>query len=100
MIGSARMVRLPATLSPPLSVAMEVEMVEREWMPIETAPKDGRSILIWQPANGKGPVKAHEDDFRYAIGYWRRNDGNNSWGDRNSAFVNPTHWMPLPEPPK
>lgn len=76
-----------------------------EWRPIETAPKDGTPILIWQPDN-----RHHDeidgckfDDPRYAIGYWRawaKSEWDMGWGNRNQAHVNPTHWMPLPAPPK
>ena len=68
-----------------------------EWQPIETAPRDGRSILIFEPADSDYPQLPRADDWRFAIGYWRRTG---SWGNRNAARVNPTHWMPLPELPK
>ena len=87
------------------------------WQPIETAPKDGRAILIFEPNGHYGSLRTshmprdfaggvyyrddprllHFDDLRYAVGYWRLYGG---WGNRNCNDVNPTHWMPLPEPPK
>lgn len=91
------------------------------WQAIETAPKDGTAILIWQPGAGFGgdprsqymppgaladgectyytndPRLIHYDDARYAIGYWRPWG---TWGNRNCASVEPTHWMPLPPPPE
>lgn len=58
------------------------------WMPIETAPRDGTRILM----------------FRYgwaesmAVGYW-----DSTWSAfcpvGGSFFQGATHWMPLPEPP-
>ncbi len=88
--------------------------MSHEWQPIETAPKDGRAILIYQPDYDVGGGRSHErrtmgrvtqdeiervpfDDKRYAIGYWRPWGG---WGNRNSATVNPSHWMPLPALPE
>ena len=66
-----------------------------EWQPIETAPKDGEDLLLWW-----------EEDV--AIGCWwlfHPNVHPPRWVDsREDAGVThdpePTHWMPLPEPPK
>lgn len=54
-----------------------------EWQPIETAPKDGTSILV---SNG----------WKCAAVYW--------WpmvwmGTTHNGMRSPTHWMPLPEAP-
>lgn len=79
-----------------------------EWQPIETAPKDGTPIFIFQPDDhhfgyrevytcDRSAKTVYFDDKRYAIGYWRPWGG---WGNRNRSRVSPTHWMPLPEPPK
>ena len=54
------------------------------WQPIETAPKDGSSILLATP---KG---------RIADGFWALTYGVWSW---LYVMVEPTHWMPLPAPP-
>ena len=100
---------------------LDSEVVMAEWQPIETAPKDGRAILIYEPSGHYGRLSNEDwdfnehgigtqiarrfDDYRFAIGYWRINrrpDSNEEyggWGNRNCADVNPTHWMPLPDPP-
>ncbi len=64
------------------------------WQPIETAPKD-TAILLYYHA--------------YAIGHWNSaaqrwwtyTDGHRTVEERVlNSFKPPTHWMPLPEPPK
>lgn len=55
------------------------------WQPIETAPKDGTHIIAWQATDGMR-VSWFEG------GMWQ----NFPWRSRR---INPTHWMPLPEPP-
>lgn len=61
-----------------------------EWQPIETAPKDGTRIIV---SKVNGPVWCNVN-WRHMI---RK-------PDRWDSFVGavpfePTHWMPLPEPP-
>jgi hypothetical protein len=74
-----------------------------DWQPIKTAPKDGtRVLLVWE----YGLVLAHwTDDAAFkqcAFGPGWEVD--RSEGDCWYAFSlrpdQPTHWMPLPEPPK
>ena len=60
-----------------------------EWQPIETAPKDGRDVLV---ANIDANVGRH-----VFIDNWNRSE--NRWDD-TFADDTRTHWMPLPEPPK
>lgn len=52
------------------------------WQPIETAPKDGGIILVWD--DGVALAWWHEQ------GYWTEDEG---------MISRPTHWMPLPKPP-
>lgn len=71
----------------------------REWMPIETAPKDGTPLLVYSP-------DSVEPNIFTAI--WV------DWADQRGFVVDGefidlstemaldctlTHWMPLPEPP-
>jgi hypothetical protein len=57
-----------------------------DWQPIETAPKDGTRVLIYEPNTEEGGSVLLG---KYEDGQWHDLDFNR----------NPTHWMPLPEPP-
>lgn len=61
-----------------------------EWQPIETAPKeDGCEILGW-------------DGNSVQVLEWWAGGGNPRlacWMDGHGISFEPTHWMPLPEPP-
>ena len=66
------------------------------WQPIESAPKDGTEVLIYQAGQSFG--------YDYAIGKFGarwEGDQEGGWGNRNSAsqYNTPTRWMPLPPPP-
>ena len=58
-----------------------------KWQPIETAPKDGSMLLLFN------------EDGKYNAA---------SWSEKNQRFINQygfivpytTHWMYLPEPPE
>jgi hypothetical protein len=57
------------------------------WRPIETAPKDGTFILAW-----------FEEAQQHLLLWWFANH----WrfkGNDTIPLMDPTHWMPLPEPP-
>lgn len=67
----------------------EAHPVAATWQPIESAPRDGRTILL----------RGHR--HRISDGYWLKEayDGNGAWV---WAYVRsePTHWMPHPSAPK
>jgi alkylation response protein AidB-like acyl-CoA dehydrogenase len=68
-----------------------------EWQPIETAPRDGTSILVAKA--GKWVREASWWDAWYA------NTSDQGWMPANideeyGSYIEPTHWMPLPEPPE
>lgn len=67
------------------------------WQLIKTAPKDGSSILLSK--TGKWVMEGCWWDAWYA------DDRNQGWMPANvdeeyGRYVDPTHWQPLPEPPK
>jgi hypothetical protein len=69
------------------------------WQPIETAPKDGTNVLLLL-ASGRRTVGGWEAQKYYLkpVPYWRTEFGylaGVKW-DRDNQ---PTHWMPLPDPP-
>ena len=63
-----------------------------EWQPIETAPKDGTMVLSYEPRATKHKYKFME--------FHRTKDGGSWKNVAASGAVIPSHWMPLPEPPK
>lgn len=76
-----------------------------DWKPIESAPRDGTTIIIWGGESvfsegDCGPVKILEP----VVARWSWRD---EWeGDYGSEYdshwihKNPTHWMPWPKAPE
>ena len=62
-----------------------------DWQPIETAPKDGTSILVCD----KGHYYPFVAEWNEQEKYWR----STSCIDQYFGIADATHWMPLPEPP-
>lgn len=64
------------------------------WQPIASAPKDGTRIIVYRPR--------FDGDYIPQIGcdYWMQSKWiSGAWAHSNSDCP-PTHWVPLPEPPK
>ncbi len=74
------------------------------WMPIETAPKDGTYVVLWEQW-GDAPFVGYWVDHPHPlIGGWTAYKGHlNTDGDANVVNYfkqeHITHWQPLPEPP-
>lgn len=77
-----------------------------DWQPIDSAPKDGRFVLLHVPHGldcGVVTVGTYwketdrGDDGRFLPGNWDGWLGMDS--DILSSWCEPTHWMPLPAPP-
>jgi len=65
-----------------------------EWMDISTAPRDGTVILI----AGAGAVQPWVTCSRWTDAGWYEINLDDT--DCHSHPDYPTHWMPLPDPPK
>ena len=62
------------------------------WMPIDTAPKDGQIILAWDGYN--------QTTVKWCVEYawWELAVPSDGYAESNC--IAPSHWMPIPEPPK
>lgn len=63
-----------------------------QWRPIETAPNE-ESILVHYSNGDIELIHADENDYTWKP--YKRNKLNEACG-----VSSPTHWMPLPRPPK
>ena len=73
-----------------------------KWQPIETAPRDGTTVLLYPPtwkSKTCSMGKFNPDKYcQKPKPYWNRDDDNGRVSDSRKAIT--THWMPLPPPPK
>lgn len=73
------------------------------WQPIETAPKDGTSIILCRGADADGLPIEPLGLFCQCAAWW--GDEGGRWvvyADQiqdPDLFFAPTHWMPIPDPP-
>ena len=71
------------------------------WQPIETAPKDGRWLLVYCPDGSN----SYNDDpplfvtTAFFDSEWRGGVWYHHYDDGVGHYLQPTHWMPLPEAP-
>ena len=77
-----------------------------EWQPIETAPKDGNYVLLTGGEHDHNHWYGAGPEPSMVVGRWTPNYGAPGWmfanwdGDFRTEYLNPTHWMPLPEKPE
>lgn len=81
---------------------LRIENVVR-WRQIETAPKDGRQIMISGGTVVTGPYGQEYPFDGPAFAYWEKLDGGWRSGDKPHGYEDwdeflPTHWAPMPTP--
>jgi hypothetical protein len=65
-----------------------------EWQPIEKAPKDGTELLLWSPQADDVALTGY-----HHVGRWC--DYLDGWAICADEYTTtPSHWMPLPSPPR
>lgn len=67
-----------------------------EWQPIETAPKDSRSVLTWD--GRRRAIARYEGATEFMLWDWMAQCFAEEAAP--AAMIDPTHWMPLPAPPR
>ncbi len=88
---------------------------ESPWRGMDSAPKDGRAVLLHNnnaPGNPSGRMESCEG-YNTVVGEWwasdQSDDGADGFGDWTCYMdaiedprcpFNPTHWMPLPAAPE
>lgn len=71
------------------------------WQPIKTAPEDGTRVLAGRPTDGSHILNVATAEF--TNGRWIVSptawDGDGDTGGLADLDFEPTHWLPLPQPP-
>jgi len=80
----------------------EEDVRAEEWLPIESAPKDGTAILVYGPdllreVDGHCAVVRWQTNEHSTIPWWTISDG--KFGPYDLRGPSPTHWQPLTAPP-
>jgi hypothetical protein len=74
------------------------EPAPMEWQPIDTAPRDGRRVMLWLPE--RGPQWGHwgvpPNDVVPSEPCWH--DGEHALS-RPWGWKPPSHWLPIVPPP-
>lgn len=73
---------------------MQEELGLQDWEPIDTAPQDGREVLLWQPGHQVYIGAKHPGRW------WTDVAWANGFNYQGLPDCRPTHWMHLPAPPK
>jgi hypothetical protein len=88
--------------------AATAQATAAQWMPIETAPKDGTAVLVMRdiwPGTKSGRAEECNGHNTYIAAWWSGEGPNGAWVCYMDAVcdpicpIEPTHWQPLPQPP-
>lgn len=69
-----------------------------QWFPIVTAPRDGTEVILCKIMDFYKSSDPINEKYDFAIAGWDQDDWM-IYSSDDVIFHDPTHWMPLPEPP-
>ena len=78
------------------------KLAEQEWQPIETAPKDGRTIIGWSKYMSE-PCTIRWGKREGWVSSWEGDEVVESMCDFGTDYKDPnpvTHWLSMPLPPQ
>jgi len=80
---------------------LRAELAAREWRTIESAPKDGRAIIVVGNNFGDRIKGIHVCVAKFTDGYFYKTGDDFDFDFESGCFLEHlTHWMPLPPDPK
>lgn len=75
---------------------------DQEWLPIESAPRDGTAILLYEKWRNADVPRSGFWSKLYKV--WAVDDGENCHvydiTGKCMTIIDPINWQPLPPPPK
>ena len=71
---------------------VRADLATPQWRSMDSAPKDGRSVLLWWPHWWHDAHPGY-----YLHNQWHSDKALSSWSEGDDG--GPTHWMPLPAAP-
>ena len=81
-----------------MPVCMEAQVTE--WKTIDSAPRDGTRVDLWVPGIGRVTDAAWQKADHVPLYGWHHQAWYDpEWPEDGREWVEPTHWMPIPEPP-
>ena len=99
--GAEKILDTRGTVMAEAIAAIEELEARNQWQPIETAPKDGTEVDLW----GVNHLHYNKIGVRLNNIAWGRvtdwiGREYEDWQTGRGEDFEPTHWMPLPQPPE
>lgn len=77
----------------------DFDKIEKFWQPIETAPKDGTTVLLSGPYNDVSTAYWLDGEWHIQSDGMRAIENQSDFGTTYRTFDYPDFWMPVPRRP-